>query len=126
MDEEERNGFTLQIEAFLRDLEINRETHEFDEKSIMDMAETKEERQKILDTFFRVICVQVCKTCHCAFYNFVLIMALIISFRRTLLGTLLFKLLPLHQLVVVVDFNQQPIKEDRPFGKLHVNKDGGK
>ncbi|XP_021358388.1 dual oxidase 2-like isoform X2 [Mizuhopecten yessoensis] len=58
LDEEERDAFTQQIEAFLQEMGINREVHEFDEKSIMDMAETKEERQKILDTFFRVVCVQ--------------------------------------------------------------------
>ncbi|XP_033750428.1 dual oxidase 2-like isoform X2 [Pecten maximus] len=57
-DEEEREAFTHQLEAFLQEMGINREVHEFDEKSVFDLAETKEERQKILDTFFRVICVQ--------------------------------------------------------------------
>ena len=56
---EERAAFILVLEGFLRDLQINREKHEFPEKSIMDMAETKEKRQHLLDTFFRVVCLQV-------------------------------------------------------------------
>ncbi|XP_069137726.1 dual oxidase 2-like isoform X3 [Argopecten irradians] len=58
IDEDERDAFVTQLEAFLQGLGINREVHEFDEKSVLEMAETKEERQKVLDTFFRVICVQ--------------------------------------------------------------------
>ncbi|XP_060062787.1 dual oxidase 2-like [Ylistrum balloti] len=58
LDEEERNSFINQLDAFLLEMGVNRERHELEEKSVIDLAETKEERQKILDTFFRVICVQ--------------------------------------------------------------------
>lgn len=59
-DMEERGGFIMTLEGFLRDLKINREKHQFTEKTIMDEANTKEKRQELLDTFFRVVCLQVC------------------------------------------------------------------
>lgn len=57
-DMEEREGFIMALEGFLRDLQINREKHQFTEKTIMDEANTKEKRQELLDTFFRVVCLQ--------------------------------------------------------------------
>ena len=56
---EERSAFIKVLEDFLKGLQINREIHEFPAKAIMDMAETKEKRQHVLDTFFRVVCLQV-------------------------------------------------------------------
>jgi hypothetical protein len=49
----------MTLESFLRDIQVNREIHEFPEKSIMDGASTKEQRQVLLDSFFRVVCLQV-------------------------------------------------------------------
>lgn len=49
----------MALESFLRDLQVNRETHPFTEKTIMDEASTKEQRQELLDSFFRVVCLQV-------------------------------------------------------------------
>lgn len=59
LDLEEREKFKKNVDNFLVDLQIEREIHEFTEKSIYDNAQTKEERQKYLDKFFRVICLQV-------------------------------------------------------------------
>ena len=59
MDEVEREKFKKNLDNFLVDLQIEREVHEFTEKSIFDNAQTKEERQKYLDKFFRVVCLQV-------------------------------------------------------------------
>jgi len=49
----------MTLESFLRDLQVNREIHQFTEKTIMDEASTKEKRQELLDSFFRVVCLQV-------------------------------------------------------------------
>ena len=49
----------MNLESFLRDIQVNREIHQFPEKSIMDGASTKEKRQVLLDSFFRVVCLQV-------------------------------------------------------------------
>lgn len=59
LDLEEREKFKKNVDNFLVDLQIEREIHDFSEKSIYDNAQTKEERQKYLDKFFRVICLQV-------------------------------------------------------------------
>lgn len=59
VDEVEREKFKKNLDNFLVDLQIEREVHEFTEKSIFDNAQTKEERQKYLDKFFRVVCLQV-------------------------------------------------------------------
>ncbi|XP_078313072.1 dual oxidase 2-like isoform X3 [Crassostrea virginica] len=61
LDAEERETFKKNLDNFLVDLHIEREVHEFTEKSIFDNAQTKEERQKYLDKFFRVICLQAFK-----------------------------------------------------------------
>lgn len=61
LDLEEREKFKKNVDNFLVDLQIEREIHEFTEKSIYDNAQTKEERQKYLDKFFRVICLQAFK-----------------------------------------------------------------
>lgn len=61
LDLEEREKFKKNVDNFLVDLQIEREIHDFSEKSIYDNAQTKEERQKYLDKFFRVICLQVHK-----------------------------------------------------------------
>ena len=49
----------MTLESFLRDLQVSCETHQFTEKIIMDEANTKEKRQVLLDSFFRVVCLQV-------------------------------------------------------------------
>jgi len=49
----------MTLESFLRDIQVNRETHQFTEKIMMDEASTKEKRQVLLDSFFRVVCLQV-------------------------------------------------------------------
>lgn len=59
LDLEEREKYKKNVDNFLVDLQIEREIHDFSEKSIYDNAQTKEERQKYLDKFFRVICLQV-------------------------------------------------------------------
>ncbi|XP_062578537.1 dual oxidase 2-like isoform X2 [Saccostrea cucullata] len=58
LDMEEREKFKKNLDNFLVDLQIEREIHQFSEKWIYDNANTKEERQKYLDKFFRVICLQ--------------------------------------------------------------------
>ncbi|XP_061164792.1 dual oxidase 2-like [Saccostrea echinata] len=58
LDMEEREKFKKNLDNFLVDLQIEREIHQFSEKSVYDNASTKEERQKYLDKFFRVICLQ--------------------------------------------------------------------
>jgi hypothetical protein len=58
-DIEVRKVFVTTLESFLRDLKVNREIHQFTEKTIMDEASTKEKRQVLLDAFFRVVCLQV-------------------------------------------------------------------
>ncbi|KAK3098032.1 hypothetical protein FSP39_015507 [Pinctada imbricata] len=59
IDMEERAKFVRNLEEFLVSLGIDREKREgFTEKSVFDNAEHKEDRQKDLDIFFRVICLQ--------------------------------------------------------------------
>ena len=60
-DVEERTAFVMTLESFLRDLQVSCETHQFTEKIIMDEANTKEKRQVLLDSFFRVVCLQAFK-----------------------------------------------------------------
>ncbi|ESO87606.1 hypothetical protein LOTGIDRAFT_235056 [Lottia gigantea] len=54
----ERQTIVGNIEKFLQDLSINRERHEFTEATIMKDAVTFDDRKKLLDTFFKVICLQ--------------------------------------------------------------------
>ena len=56
---EEREKFIKNLEDFFVHLGVAREKHDFSEKSIFDNATHKEMRQKDLDIFFRVICLQV-------------------------------------------------------------------
>ncbi|KAK3607886.1 hypothetical protein CHS0354_036708 [Potamilus streckersoni] len=63
-DEGYRDEFVRKLEEFLQKLGINFESHTFSEPMIMKDAETKESRKKLLDKFFRVVCLQVFRQSH--------------------------------------------------------------
>ncbi|KAK6179799.1 hypothetical protein SNE40_012075 [Patella caerulea] len=57
----ERQTVVSHIEKFLQDLGINRERHEFKEETIMKDATSFDDRKELLDTFFKVVCLQAFK-----------------------------------------------------------------
>ncbi|WAR00874.1 DUOX2-like protein [Mya arenaria] len=60
-DESFRQVFVAKLEDFLRSISVTRDTHEWTEALILKNATTKEMRQKTLDKFLRVICLQAFK-----------------------------------------------------------------
>ncbi|KAL3866800.1 hypothetical protein ACJMK2_044068 [Sinanodonta woodiana] len=63
-DEGYRDEFFRKIEDFFQKLGNTLERHMFSESMIMREAETKEKRKKLLDKFFRVVCLQVFRQSH--------------------------------------------------------------
>ena len=56
----DRQEFIQKLQAFLDNLSISLQKINFKEEVIKKNATTKEQRQKLLDKFFRIVCLQVC------------------------------------------------------------------
>ncbi|KAK3606271.1 hypothetical protein CHS0354_037947 [Potamilus streckersoni] len=61
VDEGYRDEFLNELEKFLQNISVDIERHFFSEAIILKEAETKENRKKLLDKVFRVICMQAFK-----------------------------------------------------------------
>ena len=58
-DEPTRATFTRALDEFLKTVGIDRNNHPMKESVILKEATNKEQRQKELDTFTRIVCLQV-------------------------------------------------------------------
>jgi len=56
----DRQEFIQKLQAFLDSISISLQKINFSEEVIKKNATTKEQRQKLLDKFFRIVCLQVC------------------------------------------------------------------
>ncbi|KAK3606296.1 hypothetical protein CHS0354_037972 [Potamilus streckersoni] len=63
-DEGYRDDFVSKLNTFLQKIGLTSETHTFSESMIMKGAETKQTRKKLLDKFFRMVCLQAFKQSH--------------------------------------------------------------
>lgn len=57
-----RSEFISALEKFLQEIHVARNQHEMKEDMVLKDATTKEQRQKLLDQFIRVICLHAYKT----------------------------------------------------------------
>lgn len=56
----DRQEFIQKLQVFLDSLSISLQKINFKEEVIKKNATTKEQRQNLLDKFFRIVCLQVC------------------------------------------------------------------
>lgn len=60
-DAMDRQEFIQKLETFLRGIGLSLQKVNFKEEVIKKNATTREQRQKLLDKFFRIVCLQVKK-----------------------------------------------------------------